>query len=218
MAAEVARIEQARVAAQVCATAADTAAAAAVDRRIEHLQAEGHGPQRHEGDPTLDALGERAVYRIDPETQTQLDAESGTLHGASTEASKFRTKTIYVRAEAIARAALVAGADTVSVPLSTVGANVAMGITCTARPATRPTTLGAALRVPTLPAYVDDGTSPPPTRAQMDLPAMQVAVAGCTQPTVFAANAEVFAVLRTDTHGQVYLRTMWPQNPPPPPP
>ena len=219
MVAQLARIGLAQAAARACAQAAKTAADAAVDQRIDQLCAEGHGPQRHEGAPTTADLGERAMYGVDPESHTQLDAESGAIHSAEVNASKFKTKAAFVRAEALARAAYVPATGSGTVLLSAVGADVAESVTCIARPASRDVTLAGApkraLRVPTLPAYVDDGTQPPPTRPQMDTAAMQVQIAASTRPTVFAPDAQAFAVLRTDTHGKVYLRTMWPQNRPP---
>jgi hypothetical protein len=99
------------------------------------------------------------------------------------------------------------------VPVAAIGPNVAAGVTCTAEPPREATSLGQARRVPTAAGYVYGAANPPRARAEMDVPAIRAQITASTQPTVFRGNAEAFAVLRTDTMGQVYLRTMWPRNP-----
>lgn len=213
--ADVDAITQSVAIAQPCANTARTSARSATDRRIDQLMAEGHGPQRHEGAPTERTLGERALYCIDPETHTQLDVESGGAHAADLNASKIKTKADYVKAEALARAALVPGEDVARFPLTNIGPNVAQGITCGARGGKSVTSLGPdeVLTVPVLPPYVYGAGTPPPTAAEMDTAQMSIEIARHTRATVFAPNAEAFAVLRPDINNKIYLRTMWPQNP-----
>ena len=219
------RTAAALAAAKLCLDGARAAWAHAVAARIAQQREEGHGPQRHEGDPTVEDLGRRALYGIDPETKTQCDAESGELHSADLNASKFKNEETYVRAELLARAA-PPGA---TVRLSPLGPGAAVGVSCPRRPGAyrtvmlapappappAPATPAQALRVPVSAAYLDNGTQPPPTAAQMDAAAITAELNALTHATVFGRDAQIKAILRTDTHNKVFLRTMWPQNPDP---
>jgi hypothetical protein len=200
-------------------TAADQAQAdkdQAVTKRITQLQAEGHGPQRHEGLVSLADLGERAVYKIDPETHTQIDAESGELHSADAVASKFNTNEVYVLAESMARQTLLARpnpnqSQDVLIPLAQIGPpnQIATGVESTwadnAQPRV-PTTLGTARAIPTLQPFV--AGSPPPMKPQMNGPAMQAEIAAHSQ-TVNFTGGNARAIYRRDANGNMYLRTMW---------
>lgn len=228
-----AEIEESLSQARECSERSQQATNRIVRRRLDQLQQEGHGPQRHEGGPTRETLEDRAMFTIDPETHTQLDAESGQLHSADANATKFRTEAYYVKAEALARQQQRADHaenarlralgneaeddDAATVLLTDIGPNVAVGVTCTNRPETRETTLGPARRVPTLPTYQDDGTQPPPTRAQFDEAELRRQASANTEDYPYQEDAVAFAVLRKDRNGQVFLRTMWPQNPGPAP-
>jgi len=213
-------IKDACAAAKKAAQDAAQAKDQAVDKRIDQLMAEGHGPQRHEGQVSPQELGERAVYKIDPETHSQLDAESGELHSADAVASKFTTKENYVMAESIAREELMRvnppGPGTeVLKPLTMVGSEnkVAEGIKSTWDPAAQPkvqTDKGLAKQIPTQPGYVPGPADPPPTRLQMDENQMKNEIAAHTQPADFT-NGEMMAIYRKDAAGNWYLRTMWSQ-------
>jgi hypothetical protein len=102
---------------EACAAAAKSAAEAkavkdaAVATRITQLKAApGHGPQRHQeadGDKRKRKLGERALYKHDPETGRCVET-NGRLHAANENASTFPDPDDYVLAEAECRKRLKA--------------------------------------------------------------------------------------------------------------
>lgn len=83
----------------------------AADRRVNQLRWEGHGPQRHL-DPTPTDLGNRALYKIDPEGKTQREFKGAAWdkHVANATASKVNLAEDYVLAEAAAREAFLKAA------------------------------------------------------------------------------------------------------------
>jgi hypothetical protein len=207
--------------ARAAAVLANQAKDLAVDTRIAQLSSEGHGPQRHEGQVTPVELGQRAVYKIDPETHTQVDAESGELHSADAVASKFNSKEIYVLAESMARAALLLNPpvnDHIEqlIPLTVLGPEnqVASGVESTWDPAAQPrmaTDKGPARQIPTVQPWVPD--SPPPNQLDMDQNAMQVEIAAHSQAVDFRGG-QAKAIYRRDINGNWYLRTMWSEKRP----
>ena len=80
-----------------------------VTKRMEELAAQGHGPQRHGADITLDQLIDRAVNGIDPITGTVYDAyrknPDGTkaLHAVGRNATRFTSDEAFIRAEKTVR-------------------------------------------------------------------------------------------------------------------
>ncbi|KJZ21962.1 hypothetical protein [Tritonibacter mobilis] len=68
-------------------------------RQLEFDVPGAHGPQRHEGDVTAKALGDRTYYGIDPMTGTKVDGVHGGNHMAPRNSTKFKTPADYVRAD-----------------------------------------------------------------------------------------------------------------------
>lgn len=197
----------------------------AVGKRIEQLKSEGHGPQRHEGQVTDDDLRERAVFKVDPETHTQLDADTGELHGADGVASKLTSEETYVYAESVARKNLVdrnvpPGDELpqILIPLNQFGdANkVASGKKTTYTDATQDkidTNLGKALKIPTKPSYTPGVDKDPPARKDMDVAAMRKEAKDHSVDADFTGG-DVKPIYRRDVNGKVFLRTMWSQPAP----
>ena len=74
-----------------------------VARRFAELEAQGHGPQRHEGAVTRQMLEDRVKRGIDPMTGTRTDVETGRPHFAASAASRFTTPEAFVVAEGFIR-------------------------------------------------------------------------------------------------------------------
>jgi hypothetical protein len=68
-------------------------------KNFDDLKAQGHGPQRHEGDVTTKQLEERCTKGIDPMTGTTTDGVTGKTHKYSRNATKVNTPEDYVKAE-----------------------------------------------------------------------------------------------------------------------
>jgi hypothetical protein len=221
---EVDAIKDAAAKAKAAADEAIKAKDEAVDKRIDQLMAEGHGPQRHEGQVTPKDLGERAVYKIDPESHLQVDAETLSdpkfheVHSADAVASKFTSKETYVLTESNSRAKLLAANpattnESLKSPLTEVGPEntVASGIKSRFDPATQPkeeTSLGPVRKIPTKPTYAYSDATPPPDRSQMDEKAMATEIKANSENVDFTGGVSN-AIYRKDTNGKWYLRTMW---------
>lgn len=75
-----------------------------VMRRFAELEAQGHGPQRHEGAVTRQMLIDRVLHGIDPMTGTTADGDrAGSLHVAPRTATRTTSETAYVAAESYIR-------------------------------------------------------------------------------------------------------------------
>ena len=79
-------------------------AARKVASRIKKLRAQGHGPQRHEGQVTEQQLKDRARLKHDPETGTRSDKyakKDGTPanHKCADDATKINSEEAYVKGE-----------------------------------------------------------------------------------------------------------------------
>lgn len=75
-----------------------------VVRRFAELEAQGHGPQRHEGAVTRQMLIDRVLQGIDPMTGTTADGNrAGSLHVAPRTATRITSETAYVAAESYIR-------------------------------------------------------------------------------------------------------------------
>lgn len=68
-------------------------------KKFDDLKAQGHGPQRHEGDVTTKQLEERCMKGIDPMTGTTTDGVTSKTHKYSRNATKVNTPEDYVKAE-----------------------------------------------------------------------------------------------------------------------
>ncbi|QDC10935.1 GDP-mannose 4,6-dehydratase [Oceanicola sp. D3] len=69
-------------------------------KRLDELAQDvpgAHGPQRHEGDVTDQALLDRILHGIDPMSGTTIDAVTGKKHRKPRKATKINTPTDYVR-------------------------------------------------------------------------------------------------------------------------
>jgi SPP1 gp7 family putative phage head morphogenesis protein len=74
-----------------------------VSRRFAELEAQGHGPQRHEGAVTRQMLEDRVLRGIDPMTGTRIDGETGRPHFQVAAASRFTSPESFVAAENFVR-------------------------------------------------------------------------------------------------------------------
>ena len=70
-----------------------------VAARMAELEAQGHGPQRHEGQITDQQLEDRAVSGIDPVSGTTTDAFTGQPHKYGRHATKINSPEAFVQAE-----------------------------------------------------------------------------------------------------------------------
>jgi hypothetical protein len=77
--------------------------AALVARRFAELEAQGHGPQRHEGAVTRQMLEERVLRGIDPISGTTTDGVTGGTHNTVRTATRITNEADFVAAEAIIR-------------------------------------------------------------------------------------------------------------------
>jgi hypothetical protein len=78
-----------------------------VARRLRELEAEGHGPQRHEGQVTDQQLRDRVLHGHDPAQQgpdKTVDAVTGGRHRRPEIASRFDTPEAMVAADDVVRA------------------------------------------------------------------------------------------------------------------
>jgi hypothetical protein len=75
------------------------AARAAVAGRMAELEAQGHGPQRHEGQITEQQLEDRVLNGIDPVSGTTTDAFTGQPHKYGRHATKINSPEAFVQAE-----------------------------------------------------------------------------------------------------------------------
>jgi hypothetical protein len=66
---------------------------------LAYLKAEGHGPQRHEGDVTPQQLSDRALSKKDPMTGTTRDGVHGGTHRCAKSATRFKDAGDYVDAD-----------------------------------------------------------------------------------------------------------------------
>jgi uncharacterized small protein (DUF1192 family) len=84
----------------------------AVNKRVIHLELEGHGPQRHLKPTPLDLI-KRALYKVDPETGEQREFKNHPApagwkkHVANATASVVKKAEDYVLAEAVCREAFL---------------------------------------------------------------------------------------------------------------
>lgn len=220
---------------------ADQAKKEAVDKRIDQLKKEGHGPQRHDNDAAVSEqdLADRAMYKIDPETHSQVDA-SGNLHEAASTATKIKTKEDYVLAEAACREELdrqlksgTKPTKPIRVPISDdpkTGAKGAFGSrdpddVCTGKTdvrATKPevdTDEGKAREVPLKSsATPPSATTPPPSRSDYDTKAMEREGVNNTVETEFKEGDLELRMAPTGMPGKYSTITMFPnpganQNP-----
>ena len=67
--------------------------------RMRKLTAQGHGPQRHEGQVTKQQLEDRAVKGYDPMTGSTTDGVTGATHKYGKNATKINTPEAYVKGE-----------------------------------------------------------------------------------------------------------------------
>lgn len=74
-----------------------------IARRFAELEAQGHGPQRHEGAVTRQMLVDRVTQGIDPMTGTKIDGERGGAHRMPGAATRFTTEEAFVSAESFIR-------------------------------------------------------------------------------------------------------------------
>ncbi|MCU0563277.1 MAG: hypothetical protein MUC77_09000 [Chromatiaceae bacterium] len=75
------------------------AAQKAVAARMAELAAQGHGPQRHEGQISEQQLEDRVVHGIDPVSGTTTDAFTGQPHKVGRHATKINSPEAFVQAE-----------------------------------------------------------------------------------------------------------------------
>lgn len=71
--------------------------------RFAELEAQGHGPQRHEGAVTRQMLEDRVLHGIDPITGTTIDGVTGGTHNAVRTATRITKEADFVAAEALIR-------------------------------------------------------------------------------------------------------------------
>ena len=71
--------------------------------RVKELEADGHGPQRHEGDVTLEDQARRVRDGVDPMTGSARDGVTGGQHRAPATSSAFKSNEAYAQAESAAR-------------------------------------------------------------------------------------------------------------------
>lgn len=76
---------------------------ALVSRRFAELEAQGHGPQRHEGAVTRQMLEDRVMRGIDPMTGTTTDGVTGGTHNTVRTATRITNEADFVAAEALIR-------------------------------------------------------------------------------------------------------------------
>ncbi|WP_227272225.1 phage minor head protein [Roseobacter weihaiensis] len=76
---------------------------ALIGRRFAELEAQGHGPQRHEGAVTRQMLEDRVLRGIDPITGTTTDGVTGGTHNTVRNATRITNEADYVAAEAFIR-------------------------------------------------------------------------------------------------------------------
>jgi len=201
--------------AEQCAQRAAQAADQAAGLRMKHLMAEGHGPQRHGPDVSKEQLQERCVFRIDPETRTQLDVDGG-IHKADPRASKFTSKATYVRADSMARAHPNMGDNGTLVRLDQIDAdisNLVEGYECNNRPEGVETSMGKTTQVPTRGDYLYSAQRGPPNRQQMDVNRLKQDAERLSAKKTYPNDTSAKAILRADINGKLYLRTMWPEEP-----
>ena len=70
-----------------------------IKKELDELAAQGHGPQRHEGQVTDKQLDERARLKYDPETGTRTDKYTGTNHKCGDHATKINSEESYIAAQ-----------------------------------------------------------------------------------------------------------------------
>lgn len=70
-----------------------------VEQRMAQMRHEGHGPQRHEGQVTVQQLEERALYKKDPMTGTTQDGIHGGKHQCGRNATKVNSEEAYITAD-----------------------------------------------------------------------------------------------------------------------
>lgn len=70
-----------------------------IEQRMAQMRHEGHGPQRHEGQVTMQQLEERTLYKKDPMTGTTRDGVHGGKHQCGRHATKVNSEEAYVRAD-----------------------------------------------------------------------------------------------------------------------
>jgi SPP1 gp7 family putative phage head morphogenesis protein len=80
-----------------------TTASAFVARRFAELEAQGHGPQRHEGAVTRQMLIDRVLDGKDPMTGTSVDSVTGRPHRPPPIATRITTPEAFVAAESYLR-------------------------------------------------------------------------------------------------------------------
>lgn len=80
-----------------------TTASAFVARRFAELEAQGHGPQRHEGAVTRQMLIDRVLDGKDPMTGTSVDGVTGRPHRPPPIATRITTPEAFVAAESYLR-------------------------------------------------------------------------------------------------------------------
>lgn len=71
--------------------------------RFAELEAQGHGPQRHEGAVTRQMLEDRVLHGIDPITGTTTDGVTGRRHRRPPVASRITSEASYVGADSLIR-------------------------------------------------------------------------------------------------------------------
>lgn len=76
---------------------------ALVASRFAALEAQGHGPQRHEGAVTRQMLEDRVLRGIDPITGTTTDGVTGGTHNTVRSATRITNEADFVAAEALIR-------------------------------------------------------------------------------------------------------------------
>ncbi|MBW7861503.1 MAG: hypothetical protein H3C33_10430 [Rhodocyclaceae bacterium] len=76
---------------------------ALIASRFAELEAQGHGPQRHEGAVTRQMLEVRVLYGIDPITGTTTDGIAGGTHNTVRTATRITNEADFVAAEALIR-------------------------------------------------------------------------------------------------------------------
>ena len=76
---------------------------ALVANRFAELEAQGHGPQRHEGAVTRQMLEDRVLKGFDPMTGSRTDGVTGRPHIVSRRATRITSEADFVAAEALIR-------------------------------------------------------------------------------------------------------------------
>lgn len=76
---------------------------ALVASRFVELEAQGHGPQRHEGAVTRQMLEDRVMRGFDPMTGSRRDGVTGRRHNRPTIASRITSEASFVGADSIIR-------------------------------------------------------------------------------------------------------------------